>query len=445
MSNPLKRSTASIKRENGDDGYSEDDEEIIEETKSLIVDAFLLEGSPVSESAKNKVEKIISSYGGEENIKNWIWGPNASNNQPFNPPTGFAMKVKKTSPVRTTVFHPTKMFYGTSVFCLDGVKFENGSEVTQERLLNQRSRLSQRIDKYIKQEGKDGGKLAKMDNFNENTCLEDTEWDEMLGGGGGAYAGIFSSSERGDYRYDNKFWLVVQSGYSSASEDLYRYMEEIGEKTTWENFFLKDEHTLYIYKLMRRNRNRLLFDLATALELKIPTDATDTDHTANKDKKVIKPTVETITNTVCKIDADHMVYYNNTINPDNVPTRGIIINESPLLGAVILKGPPSNGELFGLRWKSKQQNAIFPYCTGRQMELQSDSLEQPLADELSPFIPYSSASHFKQGINNNRLSLRVYRPRNVEFKQIETIMGYDHTWGEIQLKPIFVKISSSDI
>ncbi len=416
-------------------------EEGASEKDFRVVTKFLLGGKDsLPKSANEKCEKIIEVYGTD--FIEWIWAPNASDNQPLNPPSGFSMVVKSTSPVIASAFHPEKMFYGTAAFCLDGITFADGSPITEEHLIQKRDEFKRNINSFVPEQS---GDVIRMSDFDEGTKCDKKQWKEQLGKSG-AYAGIFSSIDRGNRRYTTKYWLVVQSGYAPISEDLYRNMEDTGKETTWKNFFLSNPNTLYVHECVRRNRNRLLYKLAQALAL-------DVDRVAKNDlqsipsrkvHRILEPTIETISHTVVMNQEHQMVYHNNTVNPESVPSQGTLFNESPLLGPVLLKGPPQNGKPFGLSWcASKDSRGTFPCCTGRQKKLStsvysSNGIDaKPVEEDLSLFVwEHESESP------NTRLSEGVYRSRDVDFKKIETELGYNHVWGEVQMRPLIVKISS---
>ena len=395
---------------------------------SIIESKFLLPNTSISEKTLKKCEEIIKGYG--DNCVKWVWGPNASDTRALDPPSGFSMKVKCKSPIKPLVFHPQKMFYGTVAVKLDGATFkDNGERVNDARLIKTRDMIKKNIDHCIKESTE---KPARISNKELETGYEKESWNESLGSGG-AYAGIFSSTSRGDYLYKKGYWLVVQSGSSVISEDLYSYMEEISsdEKVTWYDFFLNDQNTLYANDCIKKNRSKLLARLFEAIGLEFSTKSRSVS-------EIIEPTVETISHTV-DIDGEFAICHSNTIDPE-LTTCGILFNENPYLGPTLLKGPPNVQSPFGLSWSAENNaHGTFATCTGRikQLPLNAEN-KMSFGDDqsIAPFIWEG-----KQKLNA-RLGNGVYRSRTVDFKKIESTMGYKHVWGEIAMQPLVVKVAN---
>lgn len=407
--------------------------------------------------AEEKCSRIIAPY--DADFLQWTWGPNASDHDPLTPPSGFSFTVRANAPVRAGPFHPEKMFYGTAAFCLDGATFRDGSPLSEECIERERPRLKQRLNRAIRQHVDDGAE-ATLATFDAGTGQERRSWVEQLGGGG-AYAGLFASLERGTQHFEKKYWLVVQSGYAPISEDLYRRMEDSDASTTWKQFFLEDPLTNYAHQCVGRNRRRLLYRVAEALELHLPASASQPDAQALAPAatggtgglpQVIEPTVETVSHAVMfdKVRGV-MAYHCGTFDPAFASSQGsgVLFNESPFLGPVILKGPPDEGKPFGLTWKAAAESSgTFPCGTGRLRDpntasASSSSLASVTPEDLEPFVWESTAvdrDHDRRA--NGRASADLYRPRDAKFKEYEAKLGYNHTWGEVQLRPLVVKLAS---
>ncbi len=452
MAGDLRKSNASVPRNNDDESDSDSDSVGANNTEcepgyEKIVASFLVGGlESLSASTREKSRNIADSYG--DNFVCWVWGPNASDHHALDPPSGFSLTVRPSSPVHADSFHPEKLFRGTAAFCLDGATFRNGSPITLDRLINDRSRLKARLNEAVLE---CSDRHALPPQLTQGASVDASAWKEALGVGDGSYAGIFSSTERGAHRYDTRYWLVVQSGFASVSEQLYRRMESTGKDTTWDEFFFKDPTTLQALSYARRNRARLLFRVAEALDLDVGTASkADTRATRDGPASLIEPSIQTVSHTVVKNREGNIVYHSNSIDPQSGSQQGILFNENPLLGPVVLKGPPMEGKRAGLSWTgSKDGRGLFPSCTGRRSGLKAgtaslrardsdrnEELRQPTAEELAPFVWEGSAP-------NLRLCDDVYRARDANFKSVEAKLGYDHAWGEIQLRPSVVKVASA--
>lgn len=390
----------------------------------------------LSYDACDKALKIVKSYG--DNAVKWVYGPNWSCNNPMRPPSGFSFAVKRNSPVIPTPFHPQKIFYGTAALCLsDECKFKDGTKVTEESIIHNYQKLSRAINETIQQ-------------TTEYPIHEDNQqnWEACIGSGG-AYAGIFSSEERGELHHKKQYWLVVQAGAQKASEDLYKRMEDVYYKrtntingdNTWEKFFFNNQHTTFLYNACKRVRGRLLAMLA---------DALDIDIEKIRDSYggyILEPTVETITNivTVDPYDRDILVFHSNTVDPQIV-SNGLLLNETPYLGPILFKGPSDKSKQFGSKWECDENSyGAFPVCTGRQKSI-PDVISQLEKVDLLTSIPRDTIHFAYESPNprNIRLASGLYRRRNAEFIAKEEELGYNHGWGSVNFRPLLVKIASTD-
>ena len=412
---------------------------------SKIDESFLLHSESIPKSAKEKCEKIIQAYGSD--LHKWVWAPNASDTKPLSPPSGFSMVVDKFSKLNPICFDPEKFFYGTSVFKLgkDAKFMDNGDSVNEVRIIKNRERIKDNMNLCIQENDKEN--CATMNNFNAQRGYDRKHWNEVLGNGG-AFAGIFMSSERGDYIYNKNYWLVVQSGCATASVNLIEYMEEIRNQKgmSWEKFFKEDVNTGYVYELVKRNRMRILMKIAESVGIDVK-GIEDINSVPDKNQKhplLLNPTLETISNDVTFED-NYAIYHNNTIDPET-SRNGIIFNENPFLGPILLKGPPTEQNEFGNLW-STIPNAFgaFPTCTGRRTPIiltrnQKNNSFENKNFKMNGDYPFTWSG--SDSINNNlRLKKNVYRSRDIKFKEAEEKLGYSHFWGEISMEPLVVKIA----
>lgn len=393
-------------------------------SSSVIDDKFAPPDLP--DFAREKCTRILDLYG--DNCVKWTWSPNASDNNPLDAPSGFACEVKSSSSLIFDVFHPEKLNYGTAAYRLDDASFVDGEKLNLDRLIKSREEYKEILNESIKERTSNPARLGYLD----TKRFKDSEpWEAQLGSGG-AYAGIFYSNERGDYDYKTHYWIVVQSGCPQASADLFTEMEE-SKDGNWEDFFLKNPQSRYLSQCSKRNRQRLLYDVAKSLDLNIKGES---DLMSVNRVKMLKPTIETISHLVTMNSSKNVVYHSNTTNAgDN--RGGTILNESPFVGPLILKGPPGPDNEYGLSWKSTQE--VFPTCTGRNKIVEllpSNSLDIEVEEKWRPFV-------WEGEKGNSRLSGNVYRKRDIEFKKSETELGYKHIWGEIQLIPVIVKVAST--
>lgn len=379
------------------------------------------------QSAVEKCDSILKLYG--DSCVKWTWSPGASDNNPLDAPSGFSFEVKSDAPLVNDVFHPEKLNYGTAVCRLDGAKFDDGEKLNQERLIKSREDYKEVLNERIKERSSRPVTLSHLD---LSTLKDNDVWEAQLGSGG-AFAGIFYSMDRGDYDYKIHYWLAVQSGCPEASSQLFRNMEE-SKSETWEDFFLKSRESRYLSQIAKRNRQRLLYDVADALDLVV--DASS-DFASIEPVKILKPTIETISHSISKNSSGNLVYHSNTVNLAS-HRGGLILNESPFVGPLILRGPPSSEAEYGLSWTPKQE--AFPTCTGRNKIVELLPLTSPEAESEEKWRPFV----WKGKDGNSRLSGNVYRKRDIDFRRNETKLGYQHIWGaEVQLIPLIVKVAST--
>jgi len=77
-------------------------------------------------------------------------------------------------------------------------------------------------------------------------------------------------------------------------------------------------------------------------------------------------------------------------------------------------------------------------------EKQTNNLKTEIKEGYGVDQNLISSFVWTNGKQNLRLLKDAYKTRDQNFKAIESKLGYKHENGEIQLKPLFVKISSTE-
>ena len=399
-------------------------------------------------SAREKAENIVRAYG--THAHKWVWAPNASDARDLDPPTGWALTVSASAPVLRDAFSPRKMFYGTTAVLLPAdTRFRDGTWLQdKERLRAAVERSKPELDRVVPQ-ARGTRAPARLSMFDaDGTGLESVRWNELLAGGGGAYAGLFSSTRRDVAGHVTDYWLVTQAGAPHASEDLYRLMEEVGARTTWRDFFLDNAHANFVSSVAERNRTRLLARVAEALQLDVHTDpdllAFQGGPVVRRAPQLIQPTVQTLHhNVVAGAGKRTITLYSNTVDPASA-RAGILFGENPWLGPVLLRGPDTDtddsecvaaGSAWHLDNAAVMAGAAFPTCTGRRGPV-------PPANNGAPGLPRSHPFVWEGAAVNRRLAPSTYRSRDPAFKGAEAKLGYNHAWPELDMHPVVVKVAT---
>ena len=348
------------------------------ETNDTLNQDYLKDGEQLTDSAKEKFKKMQDKLG--PYCKSIVVSPNWSNNKASEVPSGYSLTVKNSAPINADLF-PVKFFHGTIALRLDeSTKFKDGTPVTESYILGNKDKISIQMNSFISETTPHPLKLSYMPQKSDvringsngsgrssdilRDILPEGEtkgWEPCLGTYSGSYAGIFTSVVRDVDRYKKTFWLVIQSGIRDASNDLFSLIENcqpnfdinrsVGadpkKNQTWGSFFRSDK-VMYTFLASERSRRLLLARLSESLNLDL-NFSQDMSHNLSGGGKAdyLQPSIETITNSISYgIDKERLVTFSNaTINPVN--TNGIILNENPLLGPVILKGPSVEGREFG--------------------------------------------------------------------------------------------------
>jgi len=422
------------------------------------------------QSAKEAYGKLVKEY--DNKIQCWIWLPNVASNKTLDAPSGIVVQVAANStPIRSDLFS-NKMFQGTSLYKIPkGTRLFGGKEIlTEENVIKNLDRIKELINSTFKEEAEEGkGISTKLVDY--ETGKETRKWSTEMGSGG-SYVGLFVSNQRGAYNYEQDFWIGLQTYSPSANKEIRELMGEAEQqpKVTWEKFFSNENKNMaYLQRTIKRNRAIQTAAFANAIGLENPKSGLlefeeDLEVHSNggggRDGPTMKlnPTVETITNTV-EIYKGNPVYRCGAIDPSKINSKhgGVIINENPYLGPTILKGPYSKHMEFGKVWEASSASlGSFPINTGRiktvkqlKTALKKSNNSYGLDSISESYDKFLSQTFVWSGSNNNndknlRLIKNAYKTRDNQFKMIESRLGYDHKNGEINLKPLVVKIASTD-
>lgn len=419
--------------------------------EDLIVKEYCYD-QDVMKKASRTVNQIIDTYG-RDNVAAFVWGPNASYLSSIEPPQGFSFAVRADCPLNPSVFSRDKLFTsGISILQLtNSTKTENNSRITEEYLMRNSKELMHKMHEGIPERpGIDSPDIKKPST--------DLEWEESLGkANSGSYCGVFASEERTPSGFKRDYWLVTQTAVPDISQQLYDLIEDttpdhdspiVSSKQTWGGFFnQKNQEINRASKIATKNRTRLLYNLVESLSLNqanitIDTDFGSSNSNSSSNRMMVNPTTDMGTNAVTPDpnNSKVLVYHSKTVNPIEMRGGGLIISENPFAGVTILRGPnASRSKVFGEKWSTAETSyGAFPTCTGRVTALNRRDLQPRRESESDGTILFS-----EQSSNSNlRLDPRVYRLRDEQFKRAEAALGYDHSWGQIYLRPVIVKISS---
>ncbi len=390
-------------------------------------------------------------------LLNFVPFANLSANHTIRPPSGFAVQSKRNeTPVIGDLFDK-KMFQRVVVFELPkkarilGLK----EAISEEIVWKNNDKIKALLNKFFKEEQGTNGISAKIV---DKKSRETKAWkDEM--GNGGSFIGLFFNSERGAYNYENSFYIAAQTYSPSANEEIHQLMEDAAPqhdmdsvnsgtpKVTWEQFFKLSENKdlATLARMCKRNSHRQLAKFVQAIQLEDHSGKPielDMDVDAFSSEKhdvpwLLHPDISMITNSV-ELYGQDMVYRNGAVNP-SFQKNGVVFSHNPLLGLSILKGPKVEGLAFGGSWEASPQSlGSIPVNTGRQKN------NNTLSKEASNVISSNVFTWSDQSTTANkhlRLIPETYRIRNSVWNAHETMIGYDHSNGEIHLKPLVVKIA----
>jgi hypothetical protein len=438
--------------------------------------------SDAKKDIKNKGEFLRKEN--TQFLTKWSWSPNAEKGLGFAPPTGFAITVKSSAPLKPEVFPKSEMFNGTCALRLPSDLIAENSTVpiNAEFIRSNINIIRDRLDQVVKQNVDVKPSLLCMDP--QSTTRDSMVWKACLSGSG-CSVGVYYTTERMDEFYKETVWLVVSSGIKEGSSQLYRLMNEpkgtkvtdiFPDKThldsnrhtddefyhTWGEFLSRPE-VGYLKNLSRRNRLHLLYlalraigvsqeSMKASKELKVKADNYLEGLAGNREDLImmVEPTMETNTNDFYASGQGsdlNITFYSNTCDSRSV-VSGLIIKESPYLGYTILKGPGEKD--LGKNWYSDRPEkkavadgiyGMFPVSTGKNPSLSPNS-EMINTGTYVPLIFWESQ---KSSEKLAKLTKNYYNTRNSEFRHKENTLGYDPSWGSVQLIPLLVKVSNPNL
>jgi hypothetical protein len=426
-------------------------------SKSPVILTKFLPDIASNKEGLEKLNNLSEIFDGKLTI--FVPLPNFSANKRNHAPSGFAVQAKANdTPVHPDLFDD-KMFKRAFAFELpEGSRILNLQEpISAEVIMKNNDRLRQLLNSAFSEEQPEAKISLKF--VDKEDGKETQAWKEEMGKHG-SFAGLFVQSERGDYYYKDRFFIVAQTYSPSANDEILKLMidaspdEEVGPtskpKNTFETFFdlgkNKDLNTLA--RMSKRNSQRILAKFASLINLQ---DANGTpiqfesDHMAfvKSEKEqapwLLHPTIDMPSNIVEKYQGN-MIYRNGAVDPTS-HKNGILFCEAPFLGVSIFKGPVTQNLKYGGSWSaSKESLGSFPIHTGRQKDaraLKQDIAKHSKVAEKTPFVWTDCEKTV-----NSRLVVYTYRTRDSSWKKIEAQLGFDHSNGEIHLKPLVVKIAS---
>ena len=407
-------------------------------------------GGLVSQRAEEKMIKGILDYG--PYCKRVIWSPNYAENAALVFPSGFQFEViGDASPVLPFLFPENSMFGGTIAFPLtafgaggDTIK-DSQTRLTESYILDPKNRITERIE----------------------SALPDTatSTEQVSLGNGANYAGIFEMGKKGEFGWERSMWVVARSHDPEKSQRLHDKMKKAmpddmeatrayGElllkdrssakkkqvpHTTWEQFFFNDAESKGVYASQRQHRANVARNLMEAVGLTAPS----AESILNNDL-----CIDSVYNTIETLSAKdersngNAVFLSDMIPIATVDNMGVVINESPQLGPVVLRGPWDSEAMYDIGM------AGFPASTGKLWSVQeqwhrlhANSNADVVAAELQTLV--RSPIHKWSGVTHNiRMYRGLFRQRNSQWKAIETSLGYQAS-GEIQMRPVHVKLTET--
>jgi len=249
------------------------------------------------------------------------------------------------------------------------------------------------------------------------------------------YVGLFSSRHRdpGSRQWYNKWFIVCHAGvdaqtYEAFEEHLCACEEQ---KLTFAQVFENDRKIARMRLLCKRNRRRLVKQMADVLHVDVDTRK---DAHGTNDQDIASIDLETESNVVHRI-GNFFAFYNQCTSTEHVK-GGLVVNRSLQLGPVVLQGPTmstANRHFFqGGPWSNALYNA-FPTHTGRLRSTDPSTIKT-----------YANTFVWEGETKSVPLLQRPCRPRDAPWTDMERQLGYQREkWGDpIELQPVLVKCSN---
>jgi hypothetical protein len=413
----------------------------VKHERNIIVHSVESELSPKFTS---KINKIYDTY--ESGNPTIVVAPNWSENAALVPPSGFTLVVDKKTPIHTINFDPKKFGYGTIAICLTGAKFKDGKPVDLNSIMARKDTIMTVLNTKF------DGRASHLNDPGSHTIssehnFDEHEWHSRIHSEDNSFVSLNHTIEKDsdEIRRHSGYWLVVRAGLPPVSSDIFARIEEASadehNKHTWESVF-NEPVVGQLENMIKRNRERVAHDILESIGVNMSTIHAKTSidiHSKQQNAKMITPDAETVTNSVY-FKGSKAIYTRGTALLENVKSP-FIMNQSPLMGSCILKGPNCTiSNPFGQQWapvftQEKIASCAFPVDTGR---LKIKSSQQEKLGITEPAFVWKG---MEPGKENNRVYPDQYRPRNEQFKQIEKKLGRDPSWGQTELIPLITKLS----
>jgi hypothetical protein len=408
---------------------------------------FIVEDS-VSEKCQNKLDKIMSTY--KENNPSIVVTPNWSEGASGIPPSGFALMVDAKTPISTINFDPMKYNTGTSVIKLNGARFVSGEKVDLASLVARKDKIMTQLNTKF-----DSGQAKFVNPTKDIVCesggYDSKKWNPSVHDDTGGFVSLdYTTHKNENGTRSSDYWLRVRTGVTASSEEIFQHIEDTmndneslsNEKKTWSAVF-HDNAVNSLEKAIERNRHNVAYEIAESIGIDMSTlSGIREDEKSKSGHKMLEPVAESITNKVYFTSNGKAIYTRGNVMIEH-SKKALVLNESPLMGAHILKGPDvSISYPYGGQWsKETKQKSLekmtFPADTGR-VKSRPDSIEKIETD--SQFFTWKGG---KSRDYNPKLAPELYRKRDSKFIQKETELGRDHSWGQIELVPLISKISGA--
>jgi hypothetical protein len=259
--------------------------------------------------------------------------------------------------------------------------------------------------------------------------------------------GVYAHTSRKHGPWAPSIWVVVQCGNEDISQQFYKFIidscSRSDETDTQKISYATWEHTLFQDKKVQvqQFREKIVdtrMQCAVGILRALGFETIDATNVINMEH------IDTMTNCFgfdththsyvyyagcTPIQRDHRHYTRCVM--DTKLTSAVVVQETPELGPVILRGPPhSREDVLGGTWNTIRGvfNA-FPCITGRMKELARVPKEE--YREITGFTWDGKVN----GDTHPRLAKNLYRNRTEAWRSIERTLGWDPLWGSIELRP----------
>jgi len=400
------------------------------ETATRKIGTCLVYGATRAELHDSEMRFATSAmlmYG--EHAKRFAFGPNHAACGEFETPRGFQFNVAAEAPLYATPFPERGMFNGVMAFPL-----ERGARCNELASSKRAIPSGYFGQKAVRQS------IQKLVNEDKHLGDDDTN-----------YAGIFSTTVRDGFENRLQYWAVVQCHSTEVSEQFYAYLcdkeachgdvlrgSKGSDYTTWNEFFLKDERVAQFAAKQREHRAKVLCTLIRACGLG---PVSESKSLADNVEFLLESphTIHVTFNTVEQLDADSLAFLSDSVSYKSITSAGTILREPARLGLALLRGP----------WATPRHplDAGFPCSTGHRtairlldLESLSESERGAMRQNETHFWEHASRRPFNTNLATTEANTRDDR----RWKKIESLLGFDRTSGMIDLRPVQVKLHSTE-